>query len=152
YIDLAFIPGQPWSIRFNSGGGASTGVLSNLSSGNQVPLNYPQNVFQYIDDATYQKGRHSLRMGFDLQRIQINATINGSVGGAYQFTGLQTFLQAAPRQFQVQTPSSISHFYLRQYYSGIYFQDDFKASHNLTLNLGLRYEFATVPAEIYGHA
>jgi len=150
YLDLAFNHGQPWAIRFNSGGGSSTGVLSNISSGNQVPLNYPMNVFQYMDALDYQKGRHSLRMGFDLERIQINATINGAVGGAYQFTGLQAFMQGLPRQFNSQTLDSISNFGTRQWLTGMYLQDDFKMSEKLTLNLGLRYEFVSVPDEVNG--
>nr|MDQ3821499.1 TonB-dependent receptor [Acidobacteriota bacterium] len=38
----------------------------------------------------------------------------------------------------------------RQSLTGFYFQDDWKFNKRLTLNLGLRYEFATAPTETHG--
>ena len=39
---------------------------------------------------------------------------------------------------------------LRQWLYGMYFQDDWRVTPRLTLNLGLRYEFTTVPTEAFG--
>jgi len=39
---------------------------------------------------------------------------------------------------------------MRQWLFGMYFQDDWKANSRLALNLGVRYEFATVAREVNG--
>ena len=46
--------------------------------------------------------------------------------------------------------SAISKQYLRDKIASGYIQDDWRVLHNLTINLGLRYEFATIPTEKYG--
>lgn len=147
--ELGFIPGRVWQLRFNAGGGSGVGVLSDLGNANQVPLRYPQNVFEYADDLDYQKGRHSVRIGFDLERIQLNATINGTQS-AYQFQDLESLLVARPRQFQAQSLDSISNFGVRQWLAGFYVQDNLRTNDRLNLNLGLRYEIISVPDEVNG--
>src|SRR6202030_4424741 len=58
--------------------------------------------------------------------------------------------QTATRPFASQAPDVVNKHYLRdKIYSG-YVQDDWRIRHSLTLNLGLRYEMATIPTEKNG--
>src|SRR2546423_1012244 len=49
-----------------------------------------------------------------------------------------------------QSVSAVSRRGLQQTVAGVYVQDDWRAHANLTINLGLRYEMATVPTEVQG--
>ncbi len=156
--DFDKIVGLPESLNFVPLPGRVLGTLqiSDLStighSGSQ-PLFFTFNNFQYIDNVTYTRGRHGLRLGADIRRTQLNAMNVAALHGVYRFDRLEDFLRGGPaRDFRFLLPGAgrDAPFYIRQWTSGFYVQDDYKARSNLTLNLGLRYEFITVPTERFG--
>jgi hypothetical protein len=106
------------------------------------------NSFQFYDDLNWTKGKHSLKMGVSVERIQANQFTRGaSPEGFYTFGGLASFLTNQPTNYVSLLSSSHTPRDLRQTLFGGYVQDDYKFRPNLTLNLGLRYEMATVPTE-----
>ncbi len=102
------------------------------------------------DDLTVSRGSHSLKMGMLFERTQSNATLSCVYGGQYYFDTLDDFFTARPAEFDSDMPGTDNVRGWRQSLFGFYFQDDFQARPNLTLNLGLRYEFTTVPTEAHG--
>jgi len=84
------------------------------------------------------------------ERTQSNGTLSRVYGGQYFFNTLDDFLAARAAEFNGDIPTSDNVRGWRQNLLGFYFQDDFQARSNLTLNLGLRYEFTTVPTEANG--
>ncbi len=148
---LSFYPGRLWQISFSpsTGGGAAGAVLSQFGQLDSSPQDFTQNIFQYSDDTDFPRGRHSLRMGFNVERIQNNNIVAPS-GGTMSFSDVVSLLQARPSQYVARTLDSSVNAGFRQSLIGYYFQDNVRLGDRLTLNLGLRHEFITIPTEAHG--
>ena len=133
--------------------------ISNNASyiGNSAnPQVFTDNTFNYYDNLTWQRGRHLFTMGGQATRYQQNYLNAGNVGFLGQFTYSGTYSGDpnasngpgyGPADFvlgrisSTQLASPLGNVGNRQWRLAGYFQDDFKMSSRLTLNLGLRYEF-----------
>jgi hypothetical protein len=123
---------------------------------NANPQVFTDNTFNYYDNLTWQRGRHLFTMGGQATRYQQNYLNSGNVGflGQFSYSGAYSEnLNASDgpgygpadfvlgRIFNTQLASPLGKVGNRQWRIAGYFQDDFKVSARLTLNLGLRYEF-----------
>jgi hypothetical protein len=146
-VSLGFNPGLPVGIiTVGSGITQFSGGLGAISE-----YRFHYNSYQGHDDLVWMRNKHSLKFGFYVERIQSNQFTQGaSPNGFFTFGGLKSFLQNQPTNFQTLLSTSHTPRDLRQtIYSG-YAQDDYKFKPNLSLNLGVRYEMATVPTETAG--
>lgn len=108
-----------------------------------------QNNFQWTDDFTLQHGAHTWKTGLAVRRIQFNnGTFNTLFLGQLRFNNIGQFLagRAAAYSRNIGNP----YIGLRGNEINTYVQDDWQISRRLTLNLGLRYEFNSVPSEVNG--
>jgi hypothetical protein len=105
---------------------------------------------QAYDDVTWTRGTHLLKFGLGIERLRDNERGVSTPGGEFLFNSLSDFLTNKPFSLSAAIPSAISPRGIRQTIMGIYFQDDWRWRPNLTINLGLRYEMATVPTEVHG--
>jgi hypothetical protein len=112
---------------------------------------YHWNSYQVYDDAFYTRGTHSLKFGAAFERVQLNQSVLSDQSGGFFFGQLTDFLstQAKPKRFEVGLPNSLDERGLRQSVLGLYVQDDWHWRSNFTVNLGLRWEMATVPTEVH---
>jgi outer membrane receptor protein involved in Fe transport len=110
---------------------------------------YHWNSYQAYDDAFYTLGAHSLKFGAAFERIQLNQSVLSDQSGGFFFGSLHDFLTNQPKRFEAGLPNSVDERGLRQSVIGLYIQDDWRLLSNLTLNLGLRWEMATVPTEVH---
>jgi hypothetical protein len=148
--NLSFVPGEHFGTISFGAQGLSTAPLNFLGIDNGAPRIYWYNLYQEGDDLTYIKGRHSLKMGADIRRIQDNVISTGNTRGDYTFVDLPGFLLNQPIRFDAPPPGANGYRGLRETLFGTYLQDDFKVTQRLTVNLGLRYEALTNPYEVNG--
>lgn len=107
-----------------------------------------QNTYQIIDNVSWFRGRHNVKFGVDIRRLQVNNQNKPlSIRGSYSFDDRLTGLSYA--NFLLGWPGGATrgiarpNAYPRSTYSGFYIQDDFKLHPRITLNIGLRYEYQT---------
>jgi carboxypeptidase family protein/TonB-dependent receptor-like protein len=120
------------------------------------PQVFTDNTFNYYDNLTWQRGRHLFTIGGQATRYQQNYLNAGNVGFLGQFTYSGVYSENlnatngpgyGPADFVLdrisndQLASPTGNVGNRQWRIAGYFQDDFKATSRLTLNLGLRYEY-----------
>ena len=106
--------------------------------------------YQGGDDAVLTRGRHSIKFGGDVERMQDNAISASNINGLFRFDSLTQFLRNEPSLFSgTGTPLPLD-IGTRQTLVGAYAQDDIKLRKTLTLNAGVRYEMVTVPTESHG--
>jgi hypothetical protein len=101
--------------------------------------------YQLKESLLISRGRHSIRVGAEMHRFH-NDVLSENQGyfGQYSFDSLRDFLEARPSMFvgQLELDPNVL-WNLRQSVFGFFFQDDYKIRPSLTVNMGLRYEFAT---------
>ena len=111
---------------------------------------YHWNTFQIYDDAFINKGTHTIKFGFAVERMELGIRALSDPNGIFKFKNLQAFYANQPSRFQGGIASTLSPRNLRQTLFGGYIQDDWRWKPNVTLNLGLRYEMTSVPTETSG--
>jgi hypothetical protein len=103
-----------------------------------------ENTYQFVDQVTYIRDRHSVKGGFEFRPQQYNA-LQPAQFGTYNFTAFAS--GHAWADFLLGVPNTTSRNYVRpsryaRFYTLSWFvQDDFKLSQNLTLNYGLRWDY-----------
>jgi len=131
-------PGVPtdWAITISNGFGVR--VDTNFQS---YMMNY-----QFIDNMTYTKGNHTMTFGGEISKVRRNGreffqkdtqfSVNGQRSGNQGYGYADFFLGAANDVYQ----NSPIRAYQYKWTPFFYFQDDWRVTRRLTLNLGLRWE------------
>jgi hypothetical protein len=140
---LSFFPGRPF------GQISVTGFFS-LGPSRFGPSFSDQTLYQFSNELSWVRGRHSLKFGFDHRFYHLPTSRPQSPYGFYQFNGLSDFLQARPASVELTLPGSELNRNWRQSMTAFFVQDDIRLHRRLTLNLGVRYERVSVPEEANG--
>ena len=117
-----------------------------VDRGEGTPGIFAQNIFELSDTLSKTLGNHTWKFGVVGRKEQDNSDLSGGSRPLYSFTGLFNFLNDAPVFEAINAdpttglPADAQRYFRTDYYAG-FVQDDWKARPNLTLNLGLRYEY-----------
>jgi len=150
-LSISLVPGRALGV-------IAIGGLPALGNNLVYPLGSTSNTFEGIDNLSWEHERHSLKFGADVKRMQINGPFDFGTNGEYSFTGssasttsnptFESFLRGTPAFYIGTDPTlSDSDRGFRQTYLGFYAQDDWRVTSNLVLNLGMRWEYSTIPTE-----
>jgi Carboxypeptidase regulatory-like domain len=141
---------------------------SHYGESDQVAEGCIANRWQFLDDITWVKGKHTLQAGFEYRHHQFPFIGNPNVTGTYNFSSAETggwdsngnlltatgdpvasFLlgQVDNANFNVTT---LRHLLNEQYISP-WFNDQFKVTKDLTLTLGLRFDYQGCLSESHGN-
>jgi hypothetical protein len=102
--------------------------------------------YELVDNISTQRGAHSLKVGANFLLDRVNIDFPGALQGVYTFSTLQNFLAGRYATFQqafgeaVQSQSNPN--------VGLFAQDEWKPRHDLTFNLGLRYDAQMLPRPV----
>lgn len=113
------------------------------------PTTFYNTIYAYYDNLTWTRGRHNMKFGFYFSPYQDNTAYDFYGTGSFSFFGPSTsvgsgtdladFLFGLPDNY-FQAANALNNIRTHQYAG--YAQDDFKVTSRLTLNLGIRYEYA----------
>jgi hypothetical protein len=148
----SFVAGQELGGITLGGTLAASSALTPLGTANgNGPSLWAWNIIQTGDDFSYVRGKHSLKTGVDVQRVQDNTLFDQQIQGFYTFSTFTTFLAGTPATFGAGYPlGEPAYWRIRQTLVGVYGQDDYTVNSRLTLNLGLRWEAPTDPTSQNG--
>jgi hypothetical protein len=150
------IPGLPDDERIS--GGLPSQLITGFSALGRQATNpqwqFPE-VFNPKLNYTWVMGRHSLKAGYEFQHINTEVQDVNPLYGRDGYSGQITRPAGVPASnlynladfmFGFRSQYALSNILIaniRQQMHFTYLQDDFRLHDNLTLNLGLRYEYAT---------
>ncbi len=106
------------------------------------------NSFDWLDGISTVHGRHTIKTGLEIRRVQINATATSSNDYVYSYTNASTFLNNQIQQASLVNALPITGLRRTEYFA--YVQDEYRIRPNLTANVGVRYEYFGVPGEVNG--
>jgi Carboxypeptidase regulatory-like domain len=141
------------------------GYIDGIGSPQYMPSDERENTFQFLDNVTKVRGNHTIKFGINFQHLRFYGlqppNSLGSQNYSGQFTGDPYLGQSeitgsgvADFLLDMMNSSSLtsfSQFTDRRWYDAAFVQDDWKITPRLTLNLGVRYEYAQPNAERNGY-
>ena len=144
-------PSMSWLPGEKFGYFTISGVVTENGGDYRLPRFDRLNNISLGDTAFVTRGRHGVRFGFEGQRIHFNQNTTSQRGGIVTFPTLERFLTGTPSTVEFVLPGKLDPVRgYRQWLFAFFAQDDVRLKSNLTMNLGLRYEFITVPTEVNG--
>ena len=151
--DLLGIPNLPQGPKINAGWPKfNISGLSAFGSTTSQPQYQIPNTYLASGVLSLQRGAHGIRVGADITYIQTAILDVSAVRGTFTFANTWTgnpwgdFLLGLPAAY---TQTSLTVAYNRNQIYNFFVQDDYRIRPNLTLNLGLRYEYGTPIYEKY---
>jgi hypothetical protein len=156
------IPGVPTSVLpgfcFKAGNlsaDTATGNGTGCGFGNpEVSEEFSDTVGQIGDTLLISRGKHTMRAGFKFVRQRIDTFYSGNAGVAGQFNFNGQYSGASEADFILGLPDQVQGgiaggtWGQRASVISAFFQDDWRVTSDLTVNLGLRYELNTPWEEV----
>jgi len=109
-------------------------------------------IYQILENFSWIRGRHAIKLGVDLKRITLFAYATNMARPRFMFDGSYTNIDFADFLLGYVQKVTASRQFIATLRQGVYhgyIQDDWKATKTLTFNMGVRYELTTPFTEAY---
>ncbi len=123
----------------------SVGSFSVIGATASVPRNRVDSNWHFIDNYSWQVGRHDFKFGYEFRRTTINLVQNSNFRGKLSFDDFTSFLEGMPSGGS--QASGYTNRHEAENSEGLYVQDSFRWNKRLTVNYGLRWDYFGVPSE-----
>ena len=123
----------------------SVGSFSVIGATPSVPRQRVDTNWHFIDNYSWQIGRHDFKFGYEFRRTAINIIQNNNFRGKLSFDDFTAFLTGMPSGGSIASGYSKRH--ESQNSQGLYVQDSFRWTRRLTVNYGVRWDYFGVPSE-----
>lgn len=107
-----------------------------------------QNQWEYESTMNWVKGRHTIAFGAQWDHTQLNVINNNTSSDTLDFTNFETFVEGSIRSGSAVAGSGTR--YYRSDTLGVFINDNYKVRSNLTITLGLRWDYDGPFSEKYG--
>jgi len=104
-----------------------------------------QNFYQFNDNLSWIKGNHTLKFGFQYGKYISPQGFTQRKRGDYDYLFFDTFFRDQVPEYLAERSMGNTTYYGNQNSISWYANDDWKIKRNLSINLGVRYEFTQVP-------
>ncbi|HST52930.1 MAG TPA: carboxypeptidase regulatory-like domain-containing protein [Pyrinomonadaceae bacterium] len=120
-----------------------------------TPGIFAENTFEFRDTLRWVRGNQAWSFGGEFRKEQDNNNLSGGSRPLYTFAGLFNFANDAPLFYQINADPRTggpadSQRYFRSSTDALFAQNDWKVRPNLTVNLGLRWEYFSPLSEKNG--
>ncbi len=137
---ISLNPAEAWGIP-------AIGItgFSGFGDSTEGPYTNRNHAFEFSDNVTWLRGRHSFKAGGSIRYDMFNQVGNQFARGNFQFQNIATgyafgdFLLGYPQQTESAVALAVTKF--RALSQAYYFTDTWKVRSNMTFDLGLRYEY-----------
>jgi hypothetical protein len=133
-------PKFPINSPFPQGPQINIAGLDNFGESDIIPQGRTQNTFQYLDTVSWTRGRHTVKVGADLNRYQAPSFFDALKFGILIYPDVPSFQTGNPFAFQQFIGNTHLHNFAFDHFWFV--QDDYRLTPTLTLNLGFRLESA----------
>jgi Carboxypeptidase regulatory-like domain len=117
----------------------------NVGPDPNAPQGATQNTYQLAEALTWTKGKHTVKFGIEGRKLIAPQTFTQRSRGDYEYSNTFQYLQDAAPDFFAERSNGNSVYYGDQSAIYWYVNDNYRIRPNVTLNLGLRYEYTTTP-------
>ncbi len=121
------------------------GVNNTFGPDPNGPQSGIQNQYQLTDNITWTKGAHTVKVGFDGWKQISPQTFTQRSRGDYEWSFLSDYLFDNIPDYLAERTVGGAKYYGDRVFTGFFANDSWKIRPNLTINLGARYEYMTVP-------
>jgi len=131
----------------------TAGSFPQLGSSTSDPRHRVDANWHYIDGVSWKAGRHDIKFGYEFRRSTVSQLLDVNFRGTLNFSTFGDFLAGTPTGGSIQSSPAGSSTDRNTFQNShaIYLQDNYHVRKNVTLNLGVRYDYFGLIQEKHGN-
>lgn len=123
----------------------SDGSVTSIGVSNILPQGREQRTYQYTDNFSFTRGSHNFKVGGEYYNLDADSYFDSNIRSSLTFTSFADFAVGNLSTYSQNFGNSVRNNVVHNAFG--FAQDDWRVTPKLTLNIGVRYEFAGGPTE-----